>query len=282
MTTCEPETYSDCVAVPDACESDADCADDMSCLTRTYEECSTSPAMACAPDQDCPPPPEPECQTVTESACVPNYMLPCQQASDCGAGFECVPMEECGCSGSSGTGTSGSSGGATPAEPGAAGAAGDAEPEPVPKPEPPSCTCTPTGVNGCTIIVTECTSADQCPDGWSCEDNPQGVACSTPDGTGTGSECGSTEPDRVCLPPYIETVVGVSEDGPIYASDDNAGEQAGFGQDPTSAPGDASGEGAAGDSGAGGGCSIGGPGAPSFGWLALFSALALGLRRRRS
>jgi hypothetical protein len=173
---CQPQEFRDCVAVPHASTSDADCSDGMACLTQTFEECSVEPAMACAPDQECPmtEPAPPDCTSKTESYCVPRYVLPCQAAADCGPGFECKQEEICECSGSSS--------GSTPPSDGAGGA-------PEPTPEEPSCSCTPGDTSYCAIVEQVCATDAECPMDWTCSDNPEGVACSGPDGSsGTGAD----------------------------------------------------------------------------------------------
>lgn len=262
---CEPEEFKNCVAVPDACASDADCDSGMVCYTHTYERCDPQPAYACAPDQECPEPPPPQCETATESSCVPRYMLPCDAAADCGTGFECQPVEECACSGSSG-------GGSVPPSDGAGGAPDTGEPLP---PDEPTCSCTPTDVSYCAIIERACTSDAECPTDWVCSDNPESVVCSGPDGSGEGAECGSTEPDKVCMPPYAYTVIAVGRDGtPVYASDDDAGNAAGIPEGSPTAGGDAD-DGDASDSSASGGCSVSGRTSGGGAWLTLLGLAAL-------
>jgi len=285
---CEPQTFSSCVAVPDACTTNADCSAGMVCYAYTYEECSGE-ASACAPGQDCPPPPPPECTTHSESACIPQYVLPCQTAADCGAGFECKPEEICQCSG----------GGGTPPPSDGADGAGGAPDEPAPEPFPePSCSCEPTGTNYCAIIEKACENDAECPADWTCGNNPEGVVCggaaepAEPGGTPVPPDCGSTEPEKVCLPPYAETVIGVSRgdsesgggsDVPVLAGDDNAGSQAGLGEgapaDPTTSSG---GPDLGADDGSDkGGCSVGGPSSSSAAWLSLLGLAALLRGRRR-
>lgn len=218
-----------CVAEP--CASDADCDVDMVCLSETITECSGS-APACEPGRECAPPPPAECETIERSQCVPRWALPCQTSANCGAGFECVEQEDCSCSGSSGgSGGSASGGGSQgsptpavdPVPPSNGGAAngGAAQPRPPspgnpapPQPEPaevppedaaPSsplppdtCECKPSGARACQVIERACEVDSDCPARWSCEDNPEGVCWSGPDGSG----CEPGDPPKLCLPPY--------------------------------------------------------------------------------
>jgi MYXO-CTERM domain-containing protein len=210
-------------------------------------------------------------------------MLPCQEAADCGEGFECKAEEICQCSG-------GGSAGVPPSD----GAGGAPEPEPVP-PQEPSCSCVPGDSNYCAIIEQVCATDAECPAGWTCSANPESVACSRPDGsTGTGAECGSTEPDMVCLPPFARTVIAVSGGEPLYAGEEDSGSQAGIPEGaPTSDPtvggpnpgGPNTGSPNTGseeaDSGESGSCSVAGPHSSSTAWLSLFGVAALLLGRRK-
>jgi MYXO-CTERM domain-containing protein len=281
---CEPQEYRSCM--PGPCSSDTDCADGMVCYTQTFESCSTSPA--CPPGSDCTEPdPDPvTCTTTTSSQCTPRYALPCSTAADCGDGFECVPLEECACSG-------GGSGG---------GSAGSPTPDPAPAPpeegggtEPVdgSCTCTPSGVSVCQLIRTACTDHTQCLDGWLCTADPSAPTgssggCSAP-ADGSEPVCWVDEPapvETICLPPnyqYSYPVGGVPEGQPVSggttsgesADDGNAGAT------PERATSTDSGDMAA---TGGGGCQLspGGAGAPAGFALLALAASWLFRRRRHS
>jgi len=207
------------------CESDTDCADGALCRPRL--EChgasgdADSGGMAGgagapgadpgsgaggsgagddgAPDGEVPPEDEPEpepepeadCEEIFE--CVPRYLLPCEQADDCGDGFTCERYQECdgGTSmvdsgaGSAG-GASGGAGGSGSGDPGAGGASGSGEmmtpemgdelpPEgqevpamPEPRQEP---MCMESSVGYCRPIEIECESDDDCLDGFVCGDS---------------------------------------------------------------------------------------------------------------
>ncbi len=213
-----------CVAEP--CDSDSDCETDMVCLKQTREECSGEAAPACPPGATCdaPEPKPPVCNTVSTSQCVPRWSLPCSTDASCGEGFACVEQESCSCSGSAGGGSSGSggasSGGATPPSPGTdpvppsdpddSGAEDRApQPEPAPSeppgfaapaPLPPDCVCEPSGKKACVPNEVACDADSDCPSGWSCADNPEGVCWSGPNGD---AGCSPGDPPKLCMPPYV-------------------------------------------------------------------------------
>jgi hypothetical protein len=220
-------TVEQCVA--ESCDSDADCDEQMVCLTRTITECATD-APACEPGTDCGSAAAPtDCTAASYSACVPRWTLGCVTAADCGEGFSCEEQLSCSAPGSPGTGTGtggstpgsvppsdggGEPGGSEPSEPSDPGddpkeppnsAERPAAPTPTPAPDvqnpPPGSgvTCEPSGVKACVVIERACSADDQCPSGWSCEDNPDGVCWAKPDGS-TG--CEPADPAKLCLPPY--------------------------------------------------------------------------------
>ena len=224
-------TVEQCVA--QSCDSDADCDEQMVCLTRTITECAGA-APACEPGTDCGSAAPSECTAASYSACVPRWTLGCATAADCGDGFSCEEQVSCQCPGSPGTGagTPGSTPGSSPSSGGASSSGDPGSPEKAPAPaeRPPSgaagagsslpqpaepapdadapadrappnsgCTCEPSGVKACVVIERACTADGQCPSGWSCEDNPDGVCWASPDGS-TGCEPG--DPPKLCLPPY--------------------------------------------------------------------------------
>jgi hypothetical protein len=111
--------------------------------------------------------------------CTPTYVLPCQQASDCGEGFTCEQQEQpCACAGGA-EGRPAPMDGAGAADPGAPGfaapepAGGAPSDYPLPNPEP--CTCEPTTVFACVPSVIECADDSACPAGWVCEQDAQEV-----------------------------------------------------------------------------------------------------------
>lgn len=228
---CEPMELKGCVPAP--CNDDSECPDDMVCFAQTYTECSgvaesggdarpaaggSSGGGAAGADGEAgadagPPQAEPECKEVTDSRCAPKYVPPCKEDADCGEGFTCKESESCRCSGSAGAGSAGGDGGgSTP-----------------PEPAEPDCTCEKTGDFYCELVETACESADECPDGFTCDANPSSVVCSPPatDAAGTGGASGSagaeeardggaaedpcaasTAPEKVCLPPYWDKGFG--------------------------------------------------------------------------
>lgn len=228
----EPQPYFYCSPLP--CASDADCASDMVCYSETRTNCAELPT--CPKDADCVAPADGGCTEETMSACVPRYVPPCDTDSDCGVGFTCEAQEECTCGGSAGTGSagpgtpsssgsagSGSSGAAPAPAPPADGGAADPIPDPAPDggaeppPDakvpsdggtdvaPPTCTCTPTDVKTCKLTVVACSTASDCPAGFTCEDNPSGSCWASSDGS-TG--CDTPDPAKICAPPYTDLLNG--------------------------------------------------------------------------
>jgi MYXO-CTERM domain-containing protein len=185
---CETMEYRSCVPLS-GCESDADCAENMVCLSYEMGSCSD---VACAPGEDCPDI-EPVCETSVQTQCTERWNAPCESAADCGDGFECEYVEECSCSG-----------GVNPSEPAmppmmplpdegdeADGAEADAEdppeaalpapvtPEPVP-PDEPVCECQPAAFGSCKVVEVECEQDSDCPSDWSCEQQYRDAPCGAP------------------------------------------------------------------------------------------------------
>lgn len=306
---CAPMEIKGCTPAP--CTTDADCPADMVCFAQPVWNCPPVAQADCAPGSECPAQEQPaECTETTESTCVPSYVPPCVVNTDCGPGFTCVEQESCGCSGSAGAATP--SGGSSEPAPADGGASTDPAVPDASVPEE-TCTCSPTGEFYCQLDEMPCASVSECPEGFTCEVNPNSVVCSRPtepamsgSGGAAGSEpagvggsfgeadggapsdavdgCGvSTAPEMVCLPPYW--AAGFAAGGSILeagVASDAAGD--GRGATATGAPTDpatASGEadmGAAGSSGSGGGtfCTVAVPGADArSGAAALVTLLAL-------
>lgn len=193
----EAEEFKACV--PGPCTANADCADGFVCAT--FEQgCagSTEPAVPCrSDDPECrpaPPPPPEECTPTTVSMCAPRWVLPCEAADDCGAGFTCDAVEVCTCTGSGGTDT-------PPSEPGSGSGSGGSDassedpPEGAPMPPEESCTCAPGDENRCRPVETPCSSDADCGEGWRCELDSDDVPCAIPEGGApTDPNCGAPEP----------------------------------------------------------------------------------------
>lgn len=300
-------TFEYCAPLP--CTSDADCAADMVCYTEKRTECASVPP--CAKGAECAPAAEDDCTTVTQSACVPRYVPPCDTADDCGPGFTCEP-EACGCA----SGSSGSAGGSAPSA--GSGSDGNQGSEPVPAADggapkssdgsadapasdggaaapadmtPPDCGCPATPTKVCRLAVTACSAASDCPAGFSCEENPQGVCSTSSDGK---TDCAPVDPARICAPPYTELLGsaggGRAEDAsgsPTHGSEPPKGSDGATAgtTNPTPTDPDASSQAPESSSD---GCSVARsprPAAGAFGLaaLAVFGALgAFGARRRRA
>lgn len=264
---CETTELRACT--PAACTSDAQCADGMVCHS-WIEGCAKS-SCACPSDMpDCTCDPQPACEPDTVSQCTPRYMLPCQQAADCGPGFSCEQQEvPCACGGgSAGTPTPGAGAGAGFAPP--EGAGGQSSGAPLPYPEP--CVCEPSNVYVCVAQVIECTSDAACPAGWACEQEVQAdrPAC-------VGDRCPEAEPvpppRSLCRPEYYGgggVDVGVPGDDPAPTVG-SADPESGNGEDAT------------GDGNESAACQFGQAPASS-GALSLLVVLGalIGLKRRRS
>lgn len=293
---CEQQTYQFCAPKP--CNTNADCGGDTVCYEHERKNCSGVAVAPCPPGAECAPPdavPEPTCEVTSERICTPRSQLPCQVDADCGAGFTCEEVELCSGGSSSGTPMTAPAPGA--GTPGFAPPEGrDVPPEKDPA-EPtipmPTVTCEPSGEFRCVMIKTACTADADCPAGWSCKDNPEGVCWSGPDGEG----CQPADPAKLCMPPYYDLGGGrgVAEDGstkgpgspdiPVPAAgQDNGGELAGT-PDPSPAPpsGVPQSTSQPNASSGGGGCSVSPASTPLSGYalLALGFASLLRMRRRR-
>jgi len=217
---CEPEIIYGCV--PAECETDADCGDSgLTCVEVSYETCMGTAVADCAPGEECPEPepdPEPECEVESESYCLPPWMLPCEEAADCGdSAFECVEIEMCSCSGGGGSGSGGIDGpppvpSDDPGDPDPDGEGDDDDPDDLGDDEG-DCTCEPSGVRQCVPTEIECEDDSTCPDGWTCEEQGQATApCSFDPGTGE-EDCPDPEPsESLCFPPFYWGMDGDFDD----------------------------------------------------------------------
>lgn len=220
--SCDPVEYRSCV--PGPCQTNADCGAGLVCAT--YEQPCTSTAAPCTPDGYCPEPMP--CEVTTVSVCAPQWVLPCETASDCGAGFACEASEICTCSTGTDTGEAPPAQGGS-SDPGAPQDAEDALPEAPSEPET-NCTCEPSGTNHCVAVEIACDDASACPSGWTCERMAYDTPCAAPEPSGDAEfappdseekvPCGAPEPapsQGVCYPPY-----SVDFDAGIPRSDDSA------------------------------------------------------------
>lgn len=299
---CTVEQHSSCVSID--CSADSDCADGMVCETVKHERCSTPGAPASdpgmEPDPDAEPlppdaaPPEGSCEVEERNYCMPKYLLPCEAAADCGPGFTCEATEVCSCSSSPSSGGSSTTGGdaGTPDGGGAdsdSGEDADAAERPAAPPDgeddgrDENCVCE-AGPIACHLVITECAADSDCPSGMTCEDNPEGTCTSTPDGA---EEC-TADPEKICLPPYVDLVSGGTFDGALQSGVDSD-ESSNPEEPPRGAPGEAVDDGndadgsRDGSSASGGGCSVGAVGAPVSAWAGfglLLGAALVGRRRR--
>ena len=326
---CTTEEYRSCQSID--CSADSDCAEGMACETVQHETCSyptdpaPDPGMEPAPDGDPAEPlpadaapPEGSCEVEERNYCVPRYMLTCETASDCGAGFTCE-TERCSCSssGSSGSGSDSGAGGGSAGMPAPDGdgsdadSADDAERPAAPPPDSEggdtpadgeddgvddeSCVCE-SGPGYCQLVVTGCDASSDCEVGMTCEDNPQGVCT----GGGDGVEECTADPEKICMPPYVDLIQSGAVDDAVEEGGLGApGSSGGGEEDPTSDPNepprgsevpgeeegdDADADGSSDDaSSSGGGCSVAAAGSPAGSWAGLgllLGAAMLGRRRR--
>lgn len=198
---CEPMEIKACT--PAACTSDAQCAEGMVCHAWAVP-CATSDCACSSDVPDCDCGPQPVCMPETKSMCTPRYLLPCQEAADCGSGFTCEQQAApCACSGGGaedrpepmpGAGAAGS--GFAPPE----GAGGQPAGDPLPNPEP--CVCEPTNVFACVPQEIECANDAECPAGWQCEQENQGEAPSCPPGTDCKPAAPLPPARSLCRPEY--------------------------------------------------------------------------------
>jgi hypothetical protein len=270
----EPEpcaVTNEYACMPAHCQVNQDCAAGMVC--HEYAEACAVTDCACPPDA-----PDCGCGTTTcdpktVSMCTPVYLLPCDTATDCGAGFTCQAQESCSCGGSAGAPTPG----AAP-EP-----AGGQPPMDAAAPIPPDCQCEP-APNRCIPNEIACQTDANCPAGWSCE---QSDVASRPACSGGGDCADLPAPEMApphCVPAYYGGGRDYEEPGvPVSGGDKNesgsgTGAPGGDSKPPTNATDDGSAE--AHESSA---CQFGRAplGSGAFGALAVLGAL-VGLKRRRA
>ncbi len=274
---CEESTIYVCE--PGPCEGDADCASGMVCFKDTVSECSGGAAVACDPEaSDCVDiVEEPVCVEKEIAQCIPKYLLPCEAAADCGVGFTCEEQEMCSCSGSTG-----SAGGAT-----GSGVDGVSEPssseevDALVASDEPTCVCEGTGTFACKPQIQACSIDADCPESWTCGDNPEGVCSISSDGV---VDCPEPDPAKLCLPPYYDVIglvtTGSAESGDGLLAGNSEDDSATVSGEDTRADGAES----SGGDVSGGGCSVAGtPRSPSAVLLGLLGlAFGASLLRRRN
>lgn len=170
-TPCEPEPIEYCA--PAACGSDTDCAEYMACVSFPTQECpeQTPECTAGVTDDECAALWEAwrlQCVDSEIQQCAPRWSLPCQEASDCGDGFECMPQEIC------------------------TACRGDASND-----RDVVCDCTTSDTGYCQAIEQACDDDGDCLDHWVCGENYNSV-CSD-DGSGNFT-CEPANPPMICHP----------------------------------------------------------------------------------
>lgn len=183
---------------PAHCAQDTDCANGMVC--HAWEQPCVSTDCACPPGEKCDCGAPVSCEPSTAQLCTPRYLLPCQTAADCGAGFTCEEAQSCTCAGSGGKTPAGSGSGAAPQPP----SDGEADPAPT----PPDCACEPSGVKECVPQEVTCESDAACPAGWTCEAGDV-ASCDGPDCPTAPAPTPSQ-----CRPPYYGGSGGVGVSTP--------------------------------------------------------------------
>ncbi len=169
---CESETIEYCV--PMECESDDECADYMTCATfetqecpETYPECteddSEEECSAMWADW------EAQCVDAEIHQCTPRFHQECEEAADCGEGFECMPNQvvvDC---------------------------RGNAEND-----EPVECEYEDGDTGYCSAIEQACEEDSDCLENWTCGENYNQFCEADEDGN---FECSEADPPKVCYPP---------------------------------------------------------------------------------
>ncbi|MCB9727328.1 MAG: hypothetical protein H6746_02465 [Deltaproteobacteria bacterium] len=292
-TPCETVDYHECV--PGPCQSDADCGDGLVCVSWTESCDALTTTPACAPDVPCEqaPAPEPEqCEPVTRSACAPKWAAPCEAASDCGAGFDCVAVESCTCGGvetSPPTPADAGSADAAPAvprDPAEGGSGAPAPPEE--RPDDSACDCGPSGELMCQPQERECDTAAECPAEWSCEHgdtaSPPPTCVAMPGGESScdvpASDAEAAAPSKgICYPPGYDLYLGLGGlDGRAQGENDSTGAP----RSPDPGGDGKTNSGANSATGSGGtGPSCAGSAAPTLPALALLALLMLAIAGRR-
>jgi hypothetical protein len=197
-----------------SCESTSDCPARFSCATIGQTACAAPPACtgsncpaappcevkdlkacrsaACARDSDCPD--DMVCYgDAGRYSCIPQYLLTCVRASDCGDGFDCVPLAATRCS-----------------DAGADADAGD------------KCPSRTRSEHVCALQRVSCSSAQDCPSRFSCGADPAGASCDDSDAGACTSSGTSTTASQVCLPPYAAIDFDVPQRSPALPQSSGA------------------------------------------------------------
>jgi hypothetical protein len=276
--TCpEPEP---CVATqemgctPAHCTSNAECSAGMLC--HAWEQPCAVTDCACAPDvPDCGCGTT-TCEPTTVSMCTPRYLLPCSADAECGDGFTCQEQM-------TGCATPGSAGGSDPAPAGAPlppDNAGGAASDPIEPAPAPDCSPEPSGIFQCVVKEIACTSAVECPAGWSCEQESYPTAGPCAPNTDCTADPIPMPVSSVCRPPYYAVDSSGGLEAPGVPTSEGTGKGTAGGDPSTPAPqANNADDGTSHDSAA---CQMGHAPASSgiVSLLAMLGAL-LGLKRRR-
>jgi len=176
------ETYTSSWCANDNCEADADCPSFMKCQPQTTWVCEgggmggaggSAGGVAGTGASGVGGAPadggfeEPSCEEVpAPSVCIPRYDLPCETATDCGGGFDCVETYYWMCGGGGpGMGGFGGAGGAVGGTGGDGDGDGDGDGE---ADGGTSCEQIPSGTNACQLQDLPCESSSECPEGLEC------------------------------------------------------------------------------------------------------------------
>lgn len=212
----EPEpcvTTEEYGCTPAHCSADSDCASGMVCHAYT-QDCPPTDC-ACAPDVPNCGCGATACDPKTVSMCTPRYLLPCEEAADCGEGFSCEELVS-GCS--SGASDPGS-GGADAAPAPSGGSAG------VPAEPAPTCYPEPTGAFQCVVKLLMCSSAAQCPAGWTCETDLVTTSPACAPGQNCEEKVAPPPQSATCRPPYYggHAVDGGDPEAPTTSNGQGSG-----------------------------------------------------------
>ena len=238
------------------------------------------------PPEEEPKEPVDDCEPETVGQCAPKWLAPCQEAADCGAGFECVEEEICW-----GTSSGGSMGG-MPCDPDDEDCGEGFAPPPQEEKEgdddeDPNEGCEPTGELYCELQVIDC-SSEACPEGLTCVEVPEDAmtedCAMSSDGEMDCAEPEEQLPAQVCVPEGYEAWIGGGEASSgvtLGGSSTNEEENApGTSDDDEDAESGASGATSSGGGSSDSGCSGSGSGVPAGTLVLSLLVLALVGRRR--